>query len=449
MKTNNPVLDNLVETQTQFLNNWMDSAKKVQAAFTTGTMAGEGQNLYKEFFDKQMSLLNNMQQSASGMFGNTNNDPQEFFRNWFNQQAGYAKQMADFTQSIQNSFANFGKPAQDYMSGFGQTNTAFSNIYNSWLNTLNTSYDAMSRNMNGAFNKNVFANFMQGNQVYAKMQEFFQPMADAMQKGQFNFEAYKKHFTAENYSALAKQMFGTLYNDNSVSEVYNNGLKQLQQFFTVQNNLGKEYFAQMQSMKDNFPQLFNTGTAANLKDLYTQMQDVFGKTFEPLMKLVSPGKEKENAEAVIALMDKMAQYSIRQAELQAQLQETAKKGVEKIAEKYAAKMSDPKTLTEVPNAEEMYKEWVKVNEELFTELFASDEFSKIKGDTINLGMDVKKHFESQFESMFQNYPIVFKSEVEEMQKTIHELRKQVKDLQQKAGVNNEAEEDKQGKNRKK
>ena len=88
-------------------------------------------------------------------------------------------------------------------------------------------------------------------------------------------------------------------------------------------------------------------------------------------------------------------------------------------------------LTKVPDAKEMYSEWVKTNEQLFTELFASEVFSKVKGETLNLSMEVKNHFEKQFESAFQNYPIVFKSEVEEMQKTIFELRKQVKELMAK------------------
>ena len=82
MKTSNPVIDTLVESQTQFVNNWMDSAKKMQSAFTSGNITTEGQSLYKEYFDKQMGILNGMKQSSANMFGNTNEtNPQEFFKN--------------------------------------------------------------------------------------------------------------------------------------------------------------------------------------------------------------------------------------------------------------------------------------------------------------------------------------------------------------------------------
>lgn len=453
MKTSNPVIDTLVESQSQFVNNWMESAKKMQSAFTSGNIANEGQSLYKEYFDKQMGILTNMQNSSANMFNNQGNDPQEFFKNWFNQQAAYAKQMADFNQSINNSFASFGKPAHDYMANFGQTNTTFTNMYNSWLNTLNSSFDSMSKNMNNSFNKDVFSNFMQGNKVYANMQEFFAPMANMMKNGQFNLDAFKNQFTADTYANLTKQMFGNMFNQSSMTEVYNNSMKELQHFFTNQNNLGKEYYAQMQNIAKDFPKLFDNNTAVtSLKDFYGQINNVFGKTFEPLMKLVNAGKEKENAEAIISLMDRMAEYSVKQAELQSYLQTTAKNGVEKIAQQYAEKFSNPTAMTTIPSSQEMMAEWVKVNEQLFTELFASEEFSKVKGEALNLSMDVKKHFEKQFESTFANFPIVFKSDVEDLQKTIYDLKKQVKELQAKlavAPVTLELEEDKTLKARKK
>ena len=455
MKTSNPVIDTLVESQTQFVNNWMDSAKKMQSAFTSGNIANEGQSLYKEYFDKQMGILTNMQKSSANMFGTNENNPQEFFKNWFNQQASYAKQMADFNQSINNSYQNFGKPAQDYMANFGQSNTVFTNMYNSWLNTLNTTYDTLSKNMNGSFNKDIFSNFMQANQMYAKMQEFFQPMANMMQKGQFNMDAFKNQFSADAYTNLTKQMFGNFYNDASMKDVYDNAIKQLQSFFADQNNLGKEYYAQIQNMTKEFPQLFGNNTAvSSMKDFYGQFHNVFGKTFEPLMKIVNAGKEKENAEAIISLMDRMAEYSIKQAELQGFLQETAKKGMEKIAQQYSEKYGNPQALTQMPSPQDMYSEWVKVNEQLFTELFASEEFSKVKGETLNLSMDVKKHFEKQFESTFANLPVVFKSEVEDLQKTVYDLKKQVKELQTKLAMQNAAgvelfEEDKKTKSHKK
>ena len=39
MKTNNPIIDNMIDAQSNAMNTWMDSAKKFQSAFTNGTLA--------------------------------------------------------------------------------------------------------------------------------------------------------------------------------------------------------------------------------------------------------------------------------------------------------------------------------------------------------------------------------------------------------------------------
>ncbi len=439
-KNQNPFIDNMVETQSNFINNWMDSAKKMQSALSNGSITNEGQSIYKEFLEKQMGILTSMQQSSTNMFDNANGaNPQEFFKSWFNQQASYAKQLTDFNQSIYSSYNNFGKPANDYMSNFGQMNSSYTNIYNTWMSTLNSSYDSMTKNMSGTFNKDVFSNYLQANQMYAKMQEFFGPMADAMKNGKFNLDAFKNYFTADTYSHLTKQMFGNVYNGAPMKEVYDNGMKQLQNFFANQNNLSKEYFEKVKTMSAEFPNMFAANSnMASTKEMYEKMNNMFAKTFEPLLKIATPGKEKENIEATISLMDKMAEYSFKQAELQMQLQATTQKSIEKIAKEYSEKFSNPTDLTKIPNAQEMYNEWVKVNESMFTELFATEEFSKVKGDALNLSMDVKKHFEKQFEGMFANYPLVFKAETEELHKAVYNLKKQVKDLQTKLAMNNAA-----------
>jgi predicted component of type VI protein secretion system len=80
MKTTNPVLDTIIESQTQIINNWMDSAKKMQSALAKGNIASDGQQLYKEYFDKQMDILNSMKNSAGSMFGQSENNPQDFFQ---------------------------------------------------------------------------------------------------------------------------------------------------------------------------------------------------------------------------------------------------------------------------------------------------------------------------------------------------------------------------------
>lgn len=438
MKTNNPIIDNMMDAQANAMNNWMDSAKKFQAAFSNGNVMTEGQAIYKDMMDKQAAMFSGMQANMANPFLNTDVKPEEFFKNWYNQQMAGVKQMTDFNQSIYNSFMNFGKNANDYNASFATMNNAWTNIFNSWMNTMNASYDTFSKNMTNPFNQDMFKNMFEGNQMFMKVQEAFQPMMKAIQNQDFSMETWKNIYNAENFKKLTEQMFGAYFTHASLKEVYDNATKQIHTFFTSQNNLTKEYYEQLQNMKAQFPEMFS-GNAEKLREMYATVNNVFGKTFEPVLKLANPGKEKENVEATIALMDKIAEYTIKQSELQAHLYKTMQDSMETLAketqEKYKNMQAGNVTM---PTPNEMYNEWVKVNEKMFSELFATEEFSKVKGEALNLSMDVKKHFEKQFENVFSQYPLMFKSEMEEVYQTIHDLKKTVKELQTKLAMQNAA-----------
>jgi len=425
MKTN-PIFDNLIEAQTQAINNWVDSTKKFQTAMTSGSIATEGQGIYKEWLDKQMSFFSGVQANF-----NKNGDvkPEEFFKNWYNQQLEQVKKMTDFNQSLYNSFANFGKNPTDYAANFNNVNQAWTNIYNTWMGALNSTYDTFAKSMPGGVNKDAFKHFFEGSQSYLKMQEFWQPAFEAFKSGNFSADTLKKYYTPETYKQVTENLFSTWFQTANMKDVFDASIKKIQDFFGNQNNLTKEYTKAFQNIANEYPQLVS-GDFGKLSELYKQANNVFSKSFEPVLKLAGAGKEKEAIEENIALLDKIAEFSVKQAQLQYHLYTTTQKAVESTSKKSFEKFEkfSPEQLKE-QSFNEFYNEWVKTNEDLFTQLFASEDFSKVKGELLNISMDVKKHFEKQFENVFNVYPVVFRSEVDELYKTIHDLKKQVKTLE--------------------
>lgn len=426
MKTN-PIFDNLIEAQTQAINNWVDSTKKFQTAFTSGSIATEGQSIYKEWLDKQMNLFSGVQ--ASFNKNSENAKPEEFFKNWYNQQLEQVKKMTDFNQNLYNTFANFGKNPADFAGNTNAVNQAWNNIYNTWMGALNTTYDTFAKSIPGGINQDTFKNFFEGSQSYLKLQEFWQPAFEAFKSGNFNSETLKKYYQPEAYKQVTESLFNNWFHTANMKEVFDASIKKIQDFFGGQNNLTKEYTKAFQNIANEYPQLVS-GDFGKLNELYKNANNVFAKSFEPVLKLAGAGKEKEAIEENIALLDKIAEFSVKQAELQYHLYTTTQKAVESTSKKAFEKFEklSPEEL-KGQSFNEFYNEWVKTNEDLFTQLFASEDFSKIKGDLLNVSMDVKKHFEKQFENVFGVYPVVFRSEVDELYKTIHDLKKQVKTLE--------------------
>lgn len=424
MKTNNPIVDNIIDVQSQAISNWVETTQKFQKAFTGGSIAHEGQNIYKDWMDKQTTLFNGMKANTASAEAFAK--PEEFFKNWYTQQMDSVKKMTDFNQSIYNSFSNFGKPGHEYVNNFTTANSAWTNIYNNWMSTLNNSYQTLMKQMPNVTNQDAFKNMFETSQMYLKLQEFWQPAFKAFQSGQFSADTFKNYFKPEQYKTLTEQMFGNHFHSANLKDVFDTSIKNIHEFFTTNNNLSKEYYEQMQTISKDFPNLIS-GDFAKISELYSQVNNVFEKTFEPILKLATPGKEKEAIEANIQLLDKIAEYSVRNAELQYHFYTTSQKAVEAAAKKSFEGMSN--NTNEIQGFNDFYNDWVKTNEALYTDLFSSDEFSKVKGEVMNLGMDVKKHFEKQFENVFNVYPVAFRSDVDELTKTIHDLKKQVKTLE--------------------
>jgi len=423
MKTNNQFLDSIIETQTEAINSWVDSTKKIQTALVGGNIATEAQTIYKEWMDKQMGVFSGMQANFSKV---DTNKPEEFFKNWYNQQLSEVKKMTDFNQGLFSTISNFGKSPADYMNNYNQSNLAWTNIYNTWISTLNTTYDTFSKNIPSALNKDAFKNIFEGNKVYLKLQEFWQPAFASFQNGNFSVDGFKKFIQPDAYKAITEQMFQSMYGQATLKDVFDASIKKIQDYFVNQHNLSKEYTSTFTNISNEFPQLVS-GDFAKLTDMYKHAQNVFAKSFEPILKLTQAGKEKEAIEANIELLDKISEYSVKQAQLQQHLYATTQKAMEEAAKKAFEKMT-PETL-QAQSFTEFYNEWLKTNETLFTELFESSEYSKLKGEILSISMDVKKQFEKQYESVFAIYPIVFKSETEELYKTVYELKKQVKALE--------------------
>lgn len=423
MKTNNQFLDTIIETQTQAINSWVDSTKKIQSALTSGNIATEGQTIYKEWIEKQMGVFGGMQANYAKI---DTNKPEEFFKNWYNQQLTEVKKMTDFNQGLFSTISNFGKSPADYMTNYNQANQAWTKIYNTWISTLNTTYDTFSKNIPSSLNKDAFKNIFEGNKVYLKLQEFWQPAFTSFQSGNFSMDSFKKMMNPEVYKEMTEQMFQSFYGHATMKEVFDASIKKIQDYFVNQHGLSKEYLSTFTNISSEFPQLVS-GDFAKLTDMYKHGQNVFAKSFEPILKLTQAGKEKEAIEANIELLDKISEYSVKQAQLQQHLYATTQKAMEEAAKKAFEKLS-PDAMQQT-SFTEFYNEWLKTNETLFIELFESDEYSKLKGELLSISMDVKKQFEKQYESVFAIYPIVFKSETEELYKTVYELKKQVKALE--------------------
>jgi len=399
MTNNNSFFNVIAESQNRFFENMVNAAKQMQGAMPNAAF-NWNQNQFANPF--------NMMKDATNEWMNKFSNPQAMFNEWTTRQA-------DLSAQTNEAYKKF-------MAG---DQAAFNNVYQSWMNTMQTSYNTMMEQMNNSFGKNIFGDFMQGNKMYADMQAYFQPMMEAMKTGQFNQEWMNKFMQPEAYRQMVKDMFGNAFDENTMKSTFENGMKELQQFFSNTNNMSHEFTTKMKELTAS--SVFSQDAYNNLEEFYKKMSGLFTRTFEPMMKVANAGKEKESAEAALRMMDKMSESMVKQAELQVLLQETSRKVMETLSQEFMQPMKDGK-ITEMPTSTELYNRWVAISDKMFTELFASEKFSQAKGEVLNLSMEIKKMNDLQFERNLSHLPFVFKSEIDELHKTIHDLRKELRSL---------------------
>jgi hypothetical protein len=279
--------------------------------------------------------------------------------------------------------------------------------------------------MKGGLNKNVFEQMFQSQNVMLKMQEFYAPFQKAMQTGQFNMDTFKKMMDPAEYKKNMENMFAGMMPQNNMKEFFDMYAAQMHNLFGNSQNLTKEMRENMENMMKSFPQLFNADMG-KMMNVYNQMSDNMHKTMAPFVKMMAPGKEKENMQASFETMDKMAIYQIKNAQLQYLMLTTGQKAVEKTMEMVTEKFQNQ---TEITSFNKFFQEWVNLNEGSYVELFNSEEFSALKAEVTSLSLAIKKDLETQFESQMAVYPFVFKSDMNEVYQTMHELKNKVKSLE--------------------
>lgn len=83
----------------------------------------------------------------------------------------------------------------------------------------------------------------------------------------------------------------------------------------------------------------------------------------------------------------------------------------------------------------LYQEWMNISDKTFVSLFESDEYSEKMAEVSAMQMRLKKDMEKQAEKMLVGLPVATRSEMDELYKTIYDLKKQVRELE-KLAVNN-------------
>jgi hypothetical protein len=430
--TSNFAPEALTEVQTKSMNNFMESTQKFQKAMMGGHLADKGTGIYNEWLQGQFNIMNAASSGAATATTNNTLYNQDYYKNWYTNQMSMMKNMVDSNQGFYNQFLNFGKSTQATQDSYGTMNSAWTGMYNNYMSTINNMYTNMNNMMPNSTTKDAFTTMFQTQNVYLKMQELMQPVITAMQSmktGNCDMDAVKNMFDMNQYKTVTEKMFEGFYpTNNNFKPMFESYIKNIESYFTNNTTTQKDFTAQYHTMFQNWPSLMGADFNKMNGIMNTYTTNVFGKTMEPMLNMLTPSSEKSQIEATINIVDKMMSYYTKQAQMQYLLYTASQKSAEQSIASLTEKMKNT-TGTEPVNFQEFFAEWVSSSEKIYTDLFASDEFSTAKSELLNVSLGIKKDLESQFETQFAALPIVNRTEMDELYSTVHTLKNKIKELE--------------------
>ncbi len=444
----NPIVNESVQKSSEWYKNWLDNQK----------------NFFTQTTGKAANMTDNVQNNMSQM--------NEFYQNWFNTQMNWTKQMWEMNMNYarnagtQNNAANMDpmhvwqnmqQNWNNWMSGINNTNQwmnmmqqwnnmfsmdhykkatdNWTSLFNQYQEVLNSNWSKMQENMQNGTAQDAYKNMINASDSFTRFYEMWKPIWKSVQDKTFNMDMYKQWMNPAAYKDLMDKYFGFMPDSSrsylqQMSTMMQDGAKQF-------GNMTAQNYQQMRGMMGNMlPEMNAQHLFGGMMNSYNQFYNMMNEAVAPFTKMMTPNQHTKNMMQWQDIANRMAVYNIRNAELQYMMYTQGTKVMDKLAENVMNKIQSGE---EINSMMALFQEWMNISDKTFVALFESDEYSKLMAEVSSMQLRLKKDIELQMEHFMTGIPVATRSEMDELYKTIYELKKQVRQLEKMMELDSEEE----------
>jgi polyhydroxyalkanoate synthesis regulator phasin len=305
------------------------------------------------------------------------------------------------------------------------------NIFNQWYEMLNSHFADMQKNFQGGTVQDAYRNMVNVQEGFTRFSQMWAPMWKSIQEKTFNTEMYKQWINPEMYKDLMDKFFGFM--PESSRQYMQHFTAMMQEGMKQAGQMGMNNFQQMRTMMPGF----NTSEMfGNALSGYNTWYGMLNNAVSPIVRMMTPNQETKNLVEWSDIANRMMVYNIKNAELQYMIYSQGAKVMDKLAENVMNKVQNGE---EINSMMAMYQEWMNISDKIFVALFESDEYSQLMAEVSAMQLRLRKDIEAQLEKLMVGIPVATRSEMDEMYKTIYELKKQVRQLEKMLEIENEEE----------
>jgi poly[(R)-3-hydroxyalkanoate] polymerase subunit PhaE len=345
----------------------------------------------------------------------------QFFDGWIQSQGRILESLAEMTRKYQESFWG-GDPQGGRTAAFG----GFPNVFTSWTNAvLNAMREAGPADGNPM--RGILSKTLGGSKAYVNLYEMWLPLFKAIQDKTLSPDTYKDLLDPKKYQEVLDRIFG--FDPNAVLESTVQASKFMEAFTGSAQQFMKPWVEASEKNLKTFPRVMEGRPEAYMQT-YDTLFNAFDSTFGRIFHIPPVGKDREKVKLLLRSFDDLSVYLARFTEYQYTIYITGQAALEKVIASITEKFNKGE---EIRTFDEFFDLWLDVNEETYYELFKSEEFSKMQGKMLDASLTMREHSFKLMELYLYDYPIALRSEMDDLYKTIYELKKKVKSLEKQFG----------------
>lgn len=414
-----------------FLKTMMDAQKN---------MVDSWQNMYKntvekndnpfakgmqDFFDMQKNIMNSMlgknqedmTQIFTNYFKNPSFDP-KMFENFLDMQSKfvesymkYVPKMEDLTK--QSPFSDFQKFATDTQQNINAYFQQLKEVYNPFE----------MRRVFGLESNNLLEKMMEANGYYFNIYKFWKDLEENNKiPGVENLKEYVSALS-KKYDVVFKDMVLPML-PKEFQIFATRPTELFETFMEKSNNFFMPWMSNFPVMRDLFMEGILTDKT-KLAELLEVWKEQYDKTFATLLRTPGFGQNKDLIEQQNKAVETYIEMLLLSSDFMTRIYSVQQDNIDDMLEKYLKLVEEgtqPKTFNE------FYAYWSHELENVFDAYFSTPEYAKILGNLSSVAMNYKIEMQNLIEKYLEDTPIVTKSEVKSLYKTVYELKKEVKAL---------------------
>lgn len=476
---NKNIVESMVNAQKQVVDTMVEGAKKIANGNTmVNETVEKGSEWYKNWLDSQRNIFSKTTEQATNAGENAKDSMSkmnEFYQNWFNTQMGWAKQMwemnldymknagqaqtnaadmnpmnnwnnwmnnwnnwtANMNQSANwmNNATNWMNQAQNMnpfnMDAWKTASSNWNSIFNQYYEMLNNNFADWQKNIQNGTVQDAYRNMVNVSEGFTRFAEMWMPMWKSIQEKTFNMDMYKQWMNPAMYKDMMDKYFGFL--PESSRQYMQNMTNMMQNGMSQMSQNGMNNYQQMRGMMNNM--MPNTADMfGNMLNSYNAWYNMLNNAAAPMMKMMTPNQHTKTMMEWNDISNRIMVYNIKNAELQYMIYNQGSKVMDAVAESIVSKMQQGEGMNSMLS---LYQEWLNISDKTFVSLFEGEEYSKLMSEVSALQMNLRKDMEAQMEKFMVAIPVATRSEMDEMYKTIYDLKKQVRQLEKMLEIGTE------------